>query len=306
MANWARARGIARVMLGHTADDQAETVLMGLARGAGLDGLCGMRVWWNQGLVRFERPLLGVSRADLRGYLHRARVAWVEDPTNDDAQFQRVRARNAMALLRPLGITVGGLGDVAGNLASARAALVAGVAEAATRLAQERGGALIFQRDGFLALAVDLRRRLLIAGLRWVSGAQYAPRADAILRVQGAIAEGRDATLWGCRIRVSQADIRIVRELRAVLDVVCAPDQFWDGRWHVDGPSEPGLEVRALGAEGLRACKDWRDAAQSRDALLVSPAIWRGDTLVAAPLAGKSNGWNARIDAGFASFILSH
>ena len=306
IAGWALARGIARVMLGHTADDQAETVLMGLARGAGLDGLCGMRAWWDQGAVRFERPLLDVTRAELRGYLGRAGVAWVDDPTNEDTQYQRVRARKAMVVLRPLGISIEGLGDVARNLAAAKAALVASVAEAAARIGQERCGALIFQRDGFLALEVDLRRRLLIAALRWVSTAEYSPRAEAILRVQAAISEGRDATLWGCRIRVLETQIWIVREPRAVAGLVAPPDQLWDGRWQVEGPIDAGLEVRALTAAGLRACKDWRAAGHSRDALLVSPAIWRGDVLISAPLAGKSNGWTARIDAGFASFILSH
>ena len=306
IAGWAQARGIVRVMLGHTADDQAETVLMGLARGAGLDGLCGMRAWWEQGAVRFERPLLDVPRAKLRGYLGRAGVAWMDDPTNDDTQYQRVRARKAMVVLRPLGISIESLSQVARNLAAAKAALVASAAEAAARLGQERCGALIFQRDGFLALEVDLRRRLLIAALRWTSTAEYAPRAEAILRVQAAISEGRDATLWGCRVRVSDTEVRIVREPRAVAGLACPPDQLWDNRWRVEGPSGPGQEVRALGANGLRACKDWRDTGISRDALIVSPAIWRGDVLIAAPLAGKPNGWTARIDAGFTSFILSH
>ena len=306
MADWAVARGIARVMLGHTADDQAETVLMGLARGAGLDGLCGMRPWWLQGSVRFERPLLGVTRADLRAFLGGRGVGWVDDPTNDDVQYLRVRARGAMALLGPLGVTVAGLGDVARNLAGARAALVAAMAAAAARIGAENCGVLILQRDGFLALPVDLRRRLVIAALRWISGAEYAPRAEAVLRLLAAIAEGRDATLWGCRIKVSHAEIRVVREPRAVAGLACPPDQLWDNRWRVAGPSERGMEVRALGAEGLRACKVWRDTGISRDALIVSPAIWHEDVLVAAPLAGFSNGWTARIDAGFASFIISH
>lgn len=315
IAGWAQARGITRVVLGHTADDQAETVLMGLARGAGLDGLCGMRPWWDQGPVRFERPLLRVLRAELRGYLTRASVGWVDDPTNEDVLYQRVRARNALVALRPLGISVDGLGDVARNLAAARQALVNAVAEAAAGISHERGGALIFQRDGFFALPDDVRRRLLIAALRWVSTADYAPRADAVLRLQAAIVKGRDATLWGCRIRVSKAEIWIMREPRAAM-TVCAPDQLWDRRWRVEGPSEPGQEapghkvpdheVRALGAEGLRACKNWRETGHSRNALLVSPSIWHGCVLIAAPLAGFSNGWTARIDAGFSSFIISH
>jgi tRNA(Ile)-lysidine synthase len=306
MAGWARSKGVACVMLGHTADDQAETVLMGLARGAGLDGLCGMRASWVLDGVRFERPLLDVTRTELRGYLTRAGVGWVDDPTNDDVLYQRVKARQALAVLRPLGITVEGLGDVARNLAAARQALVAGVAEAAARGARESAGALILDRGAFLALPGELRRRLLIAALRWVSGTEYAPRAEAVLRLQAAIELGRDATLWGCRIRVGEMEIIVVREPKAVSGKVSVPGQLWDNRWRVEGHVKTGLEVRALGAVGLRACKTWRDTGLGQDALLVSPAIWRGETLIAAPLAGVSNGWTARIDAGFASFIISH
>ena len=306
IADWAGAEGIGRVMLGHTADDQAETVLMGLARGAGLDGLCGMRPWWDQGVVRFERPLLGIARADLRAYLVRARVAWVDDPTNDDVQYQRVRVRKALAVLRPLGIGVESLGEVARNLAVARQALVLAVAEAARRVVQESAGALTIDREAFLALPDDIGRRLLILALRWVSGADYAPRAEAVARVIGAIELDRDATLWGCRIRAGGLHTTVVREPKAVADKVAMPDHLWDNRWRVEGPSEPGLQVRALGAAGLRACKDWRDTGISRDALVVSPAIWRGDKVIAAPLADKSHGWSARIDAGFISFIISH
>ncbi|MGV8951126.1 MAG: tRNA lysidine(34) synthetase TilS, partial [Cypionkella sp.] len=106
MTDWARAQGIARVWIGHTADDQAETFLMGLSRAAGLDGLSGMRPDWVEAGVRFERPLLGVSRANLRAYLTRRGVVWLEDPSNQNDRFARVRARRALTMLQPLGITV--------------------------------------------------------------------------------------------------------------------------------------------------------------------------------------------------------
>ena len=99
--------------------------------------------------------------------------------------------------------------------------------------------------------------------------------------------------------------IRIVREAKAAQGV-CDLGQMWDGRWRVTGPGGAGLTLRALGAEGLRACKSWRACGISRDALLVSPAVWRGDTLIAAPLAGFAQGYDAKIDTSFNSFLLSH
>ncbi|MGB8812364.1 MAG: tRNA lysidine(34) synthetase TilS [Paracoccaceae bacterium] len=306
MADWARARGIGHVVLGHTADDQAETFLMGLAREAGLEGLSGMRAAWREGGVVFGRPFLAIPREDLRGYLRRRGVTWLDDPTNADAHYTRVKARRVLAALTPLGITVRHLSRVVDNLNFAQSALVQATVTAASQVAIEAAGGLVFDRAGFQALPFEVQRRLLIAGLRWVSAAAYAPRAAALGRVQGAILSGADTTLWGCRIRVGAAGICITREPRAVAGVVCDLDQMWDGRWRLMGPKAAGLTVRALGAVGLRQCKNWRECGVSRDALLVSPAIWRDDTLVAAPVAGVNNGFSAKIDAGFNSFIVSH
>jgi tRNA(Ile)-lysidine synthase len=306
IGDWARGLGIKYVVLGHTANDQAETFLMELARAAGLDGLSGMRDGWWEGGAFFTRPFLNTTREALRSFLRSEGCAWIEDPTNDDDSFARIKARRALVALQPLGITVETLARVADNLDMARSVVQAATTKAAAKVVEERAGGLRLDRAAFEGLQMEVQRQLLIACLGWVSGAAYAPRGRALDRVQMGIMLGKDATLSGCRIRVTETEVRIVREPHAVALVVCPPDRLWDGRWTVEGPAEPGLEVRALGADGLRACKDWRDTGVSRDALLVSPAIWRGEVLVAAPLAGFSGGWTARIDAGFTSFIISH
>ena len=306
IGEWARALEIEYVVLGHTANDQAETFLMELARAAGLDGLSGMRAGWREAGVFFTRPFLNTSREALRSFLHSEGCAWIEDPTNDDDSFTRVKARRALVALQPLGITVETLSRVADNLNMARSVVQATVMEAAARLVEEQAGGLSLELSEFKGLQMEVQRQLLIACLGWVSRASYAPRGKALDRVQWGIMLGNDATLSGCRILVTETELHVLREPKAVAPVVCPPDQLWDNRWQLDGPSEPGLEVRALGAAGLRDCKDWRGTGISRDALVVSPAIWRADTLVAAPLAGFANGWTARIDAGFSSFILSH
>jgi tRNA(Ile)-lysidine synthase len=85
--------GAAVVLLGHTLDDQAEQVLLGLVRGSGARSLAGMAAV--RGLYR--RPLLGVSRTECRESLAAEEVPWWDDPMNDDPTFTRVRARRAVA-----------------------------------------------------------------------------------------------------------------------------------------------------------------------------------------------------------------
>ncbi|MFL6177462.1 MAG: tRNA lysidine(34) synthetase TilS [Ornithinibacter sp.] len=88
------------VLLGHTLDDQAEQVLLGLTRGAGARSLSGMPARRD----RFRRPLLGVSRAQCRASVRAQGLEWWDDPMNEDRAFTRVRARRALAdLERDLG-----------------------------------------------------------------------------------------------------------------------------------------------------------------------------------------------------------
>jgi tRNA(Ile)-lysidine synthase len=88
------------VLLGHTLDDQAEQVLLGLTRGAGARSLSGMPA--TRG--RFRRPLLGVTREQCRDSLLAQGLTWWDDPMNEDPAFTRVRARRALADLdRDLG-----------------------------------------------------------------------------------------------------------------------------------------------------------------------------------------------------------
>ncbi|KGN38145.1 tRNA lysidine(34) synthetase TilS [Knoellia subterranea] len=89
----ANAHSASLVLLGHTLDDQAEQVLLGLVRGSGARSLSGMPS--ARGI--FVRPLLGVSRAECRESLTAEGVQWWDDPMNEDPAFTRVRARRTVA-----------------------------------------------------------------------------------------------------------------------------------------------------------------------------------------------------------------
>jgi len=92
LETWAARVGAQRIALGHTADDQAETVLMRLVQGAGVRGLAGIPPVRG----RIIRPLIEVRRAALEAELRRATLPWVEDPTNRDPKFLRNRIRHEL------------------------------------------------------------------------------------------------------------------------------------------------------------------------------------------------------------------
>ncbi|KCZ92310.1 tRNA(Ile)-lysidine synthetase [Hyphomonas johnsonii MHS-2] len=102
LAEAIRARGGAMLLMGHTADDQAETFLMRARRGSTWYGLAAMQaqalspVWPEGHGVRIGRPLLSARRADLRALLRARGVHWVDDPSNQNPAFERVRVRRLL------------------------------------------------------------------------------------------------------------------------------------------------------------------------------------------------------------------
>ncbi|QPM88935.1 tRNA lysidine(34) synthetase TilS [Pseudooceanicola algae] len=309
LAEWARLHGLRTVALGHTAEDQAETFLMRLARSAGTDGLSGMAVRRREGSVTFVRPLLDQRRTALRGYLERKGIAWIDDPSNEDDRFERIRIRKALDELSGLGITVSAISETARNIASVRSTLAWYSFSEAQKLVRIEAGDIVMARAGFRMLQPEIARRLLIQALLWVSGAEYAPRRRSLAMALEAVRSGTGMTLHGCHISLDQSDVRITREAGAVAGLTARQGQHWDGRWLLIGPWFDGAGIRALGEDGLAQCPDWRGAGLPFRSLAGYPSIWQGDRLVAAPHAGFGEGWTAKLlrdgDAFF-SALLAH
>lgn len=295
LRDWAVGHGIAFVALGHTADDQAETFLMRLARGSGVDGLAAMAAARDDGVVTWLRPLLEARREDLRVYLLVEDIAWADDPSNADTQFDRVKARQMMETLAPLGLTHERLVQTAAHMAREREVLAYAAAQAKARCAWVMDGDVVFERGSFEALPEATRLRVMADALCFVSGASYRPRFRALA---AALKNEAATALHGCLIVPKAAQITVTREGSAVRNLHGEVGDTWDGRWQLvppDGLICEGLRVAALGETGLAQCEDWRASGRPRASLLASPAVWDGDCLVAAPMAGQDADWRAEL-----------
>ncbi|WP_300031998.1 tRNA lysidine(34) synthetase TilS [uncultured Roseobacter sp.] len=293
IGDWAAARGIPAVAMGHTQDDQAETVLMRLARGAGVDGLSAMLPVRSGGAVQWVRPMLDISRADLRAMLTARGVTWKDDPTNEDTDYERIRMRQALRHLRPLGIDAERLALVAGHMAEARDALQHQLYEVVREKVTVRGGAVCMGWPDFCALPKETARRFLSAVLKWIGGDGYPPRHTSVTSLMAGLTDDGAATAAGGQGLVRHDVLWLFREYERVRDVQSAPDALWDGRWSLLGPScAPGAYVAALGPEGLGAVENWRDCGMPRAALLATPALWSGGSVLAAPVLQPDCDWS--------------
>lgn len=311
ISDWAEAEGTDAVVVGHTADDQVETFLMRLARGSGVDGLAGMARE-----AHFLRPLLGMTRQDLQTYLCDRNLAWFEDPSNDDSRFDRVKARKMMAHLAELGLSRARVLQTVGHMTRAKRSLNVAIRDLAQCHVAVQSGDLILGAPIFFDLESDHPWRLVSAALQWVNGGAYRPRFEALQRCIAAYHSGKTTTLAGCLLTPDAGtSLRITRELSAVggtIAPVLAGNGTWDRRWQLQQtslarpPNHTAIEIRALGDAGLAHCPDWRTAALPRRSLLSTPAVWHGDHLISAPLAGYGHGWDARIVTDFHEWLVSH
>ena len=278
LSGWARRNDLSAVALGHTADDLAETLVMRLSRGSGIDGLAAMAEWRDAFDMRWLRPMLATGRSELRDWLRARKIDWIDDPSNDNTDYERVRARQAIS---DLGLEVGALARSAGHIAEAREALSAYAALLAADAVADRGS-LVMPRATLRDAPPEIRRRLLVAACRWVTGADYPPRRATLLHALEAVMVHGRVTLDGAMISAVGDQLKIAREAAAALRSPTATEGPWDRRWRIPG-LRPGQRVAALGADALQQV-NWRDSGLLRDEAAASPAVWQEDRLIAAPL----------------------
>ncbi|MDM7255703.1 MAG: tRNA lysidine(34) synthetase TilS [Paracoccus sp. (in: a-proteobacteria)] len=282
LADWARGRHAdPAILLGHTRDDQAETLLMRLMRGAGLDGLAAMQPARRAQGALWLRPLLGLGRAELRDWLRAQGIGWIDDPSNDDDRFDRARARKTIATL---GLNPAALAQSARLLGESRDDLAALTWDALRDHLRIEAGDVILPAD--LIARPELTRRITLAALRFLNGPGYPPRATSVARFIAAARTGKAAVLNGVRVEPG-ADWRFMREPAACTPPAAAPGE-WDRRWRITGPQTPGITVAAMGRSGLAALKarniDWRASGLPYGSALTSPGLWQRETLIGAPL----------------------
>ncbi|WP_226781791.1 tRNA lysidine(34) synthetase TilS [Oceaniglobus trochenteri] len=333
-----RWRGRLRhVLFAHTRDDQAETLLLRLRRGSGVEGLSGMAAVQRVHGAPTEndtvpgappraqeptpdwhivRPLLEAERAELRHYNKVLRIPYADDPSNDDPRFDRVRIRALLTTLGQEGLDTARLSDTAQRLRRARVALgrrAHDAARASLVPCDDPGarGSVILERDTFAEIETDTQLRILSAALQFVASADYRPRESALEQAMDRWLSGATTTLHGCTMIAQAARLIVAREFAAVAGSTAPaePQTPWDRRWAVFGPETRGLEVRALGEAGLAQAGPRDRAPLPRAALLAHPALWDGGELVACPAIG--HGPTVRIDlhppgGHFPDRLLSH
>jgi tRNA(Ile)-lysidine synthase len=198
LGEWAIERGLQAVATGHHLEDQAETLLMRLARGSGVGGLAAVQRRrrlreTNQAEAYLVRPLLGWGRGNLRRIVEEAGLDPLDDPSNTSDKFDRSRAR---ALLDSVDwLEARRLASVAQHCADAERALDWSARQEFDKRRSGSEARITLDPSG---LPRELRRRLLLCGIEALGG--EAPPGPKLAAALDAVEEGGTTTLSGVKI----------------------------------------------------------------------------------------------------------
>ena len=273
MSEWCAVHGVLHLLLAHHRDDQAETLLLRLARGSGVDGLAAMAPVSETFSVRLLRPLLAFPRSRLQATLRRLDQAWIDDPSNRNARFARVRLRALTPALADEGMTSERLAGTATRLRRARETLEQVTADflarAATPFAE---GYATLDRTALRAAPAEIASRAVARLVAAVGGLAYMPRRE---RTEGLLVtllapwrplrpvtnDSVLATLGGVLVVADAANkLLFVREPSAVAHPMAISGcgmYMWDGRFRIAVRSVAAsgaktMLIGALGAAGAR------------------------------------------------------
>ncbi len=194
MADWCTDAGIALLLTAHHADDQAETLLMRLARGSGSSGLAGIRATRSlERGVTLVRPLLGVRRAELAAIAVASGWPAVDDPANRNPRFARTAARSLLGATPWLDVSR--MAEAVAHLADAEAALAWATNRAWAGGAHVTAVGIALDTAG---LPAEITRRLVHRALVSLAP-DAAPRGPDVARLIARLMAGGTATLAGVR-----------------------------------------------------------------------------------------------------------
>ena len=306
LSDFCLSRDIGYLCLGHHHDDQAENFMIRLARGSGVYGLAAMPKLARRLGVNILRPLLDIPKSRLIETLQAHGQPWIEDPSNQNTDFTRVKFRKSIPALFDLGLTPERIVKTAESMARAKTALSHYTALAKQQcLATFDSGYAAIDLRGFKTHPEEIGLRLLAETLQQVGGNEYPPRLDSLLDLYADLISGNikpARTLAGCLIHCDGTCAMIFREHRVINDSLAlnfSGTRMWDGRFmiaNVAPPKNDFFVIQALQEKG------WQQLVQMRDDLRQTPipfaarcglpAIWRKsgahasaelDELIAAP-----------------------
>ncbi|XWN32183.1 MAG: tRNA lysidine(34) synthetase TilS [Devosia sp.] len=291
-AEMAAEAGLSAIIVAHTMEDQAETLLLRLSRRSGVRGLAAMRPRAQRDGMVLLRPFLGVRREALRKSLKVRKVHWTEDPSNSDPSFERVAVRRLSGALKAAGLTAEALAASAAHLGRASDVVEEIVAQTWNNIVTvDRSAVVSIKAEPWRHLSDEVRLRILARAIHTAGGGTFEPRFRVVARMDKALRSGARSHGGRSLASVESGILRVWREHRAIrqLELFAGQSAVFDRRFIArSSASAPPVQISAIGNElaGLLPQTGYMPALPS------TPAIFAAGAFVAAPTLGVyTPGW---------------
>lgn len=281
LTHWCKAHHVLHLLVGHHAGDQAETIAMRQARLHESFGAAGMSASRSVHAVRLVRPLLAHRKTELIHYLEARNQAWVDEPSNQDTRFERVRIRRSLSDF------------------DTERLLREGAATAHSRAQAERASAAWCARHvelfaaGYAHAVLDVLPESLAAFIlgslvQTLTGAEHRPRAESLQRALEHMRSQPTVSLGGILMRREKGMHLLYREPSAIQPPVATDASRWDDRFAITTKLDhPEYHIGALGEEGWLAIADsFAGRPLSRLVLPTLPCLWHLDKPLCVPHIG--------------------
>ena len=237
LKNWAISKNLQCIFIGHTLDDQEENLLIRFFRGSGVDGLVSMEELVLRNEILWIRPLLKSRKEDLRNYLRNNNYSWINDPSNYDDKYQRVKVRKLLQQLKSSNLIASNFVKTADHmLRASKLSKEIAISSSKRLLSFNEVGQITFECKKFAELFEDTQYRILAGIISWFSGSFYKPRFSQLENMQRKIIKNKNlkgATLGGTVFKKKNGIVTIRRELASVEENHLIKNEkfIWDNRW---------------------------------------------------------------------------
>ena len=255
LIDFCKNNAIDTLFVGHNKEDVAETFLLNLERGSGLDGLSSINSVTRFSDIDIIRPLLSISRKELQDYLKKIDITWINDPSNEDKKYSRVRIRQNL-----LGndLAIDRIVLAANHLRSAKKYLDKKMAEIFTLVANILPfGAIEINLEKFFALDEYEQISILTRSLQIVSGKNFKPRFNnfKILYQQILQDQHLSKTFMNCHLQKFKSKLIIFKEDKniEIFKSKGTKEIFWDNRFKITLPDSflhQEILIESLGKKG--------------------------------------------------------
>lgn len=260
MAGYCKKHNVETLLVAHNKEDQAETVMIRILRGTGVDGLSSIKMKSKIGGVSIFRPMLDISRDEIESYLHENSIEYVKDPSNENERFKRVKVRRLLRNIKnDFGVDVYSRLNLLADNANTSSNYLKHRAKTLEKkiITNSQFGIFYLDLEEFKKLHKELQLRLIRSILSKLSLKEYSPRLESLKEfVKRLQAKNSNCMLNGVRVcfENERAIFFMEEATKSELLIKQGEVRYFAGV-EIENTYNSPIIVKSLGKEGWESIK---------------------------------------------------